>query len=182
VTDLTNDVNDIIDFITHTKNGAILTHLLPMETIIIELKEAITLLTSGLHFPFRVQTTNWRIIQKYSVMGAHYSYSSIYIILKFSIVTYSVYDIIKITPVPIHDSVNVFTSTLIKTAYNLIAIDKENRRYLLLNEHDLKDCTQVSIRYTCDHNWPTYHVQEDAPCEIQIYVKTVELKIAKKDI
>jgi len=84
-----------------------------------------------------------------------------------------VYDIIKIkTPVPIHDSANVFT--LIKTTYNLIAIDKENRHYLLLNEHDLKECTQDSIRYTCiracDHNWPTY--QEDVSCEIQIYVKT----------
>jgi len=135
LTDLTNDVNDIIDFMTHTKNGAILTHLLPIEIIITELKEATTLLTSGLHFPFRVQTTNWRIIQKYIVTGAHYNYPSIYIILRFPIVAYPVYDIIKITPVPIHDSANVFT--LIKTTYNLIAIDKENRCYLLLNEHDI---------------------------------------------
>jgi len=80
-----------------------------------------------------------------------------------------VYDIIKITPVPIHDSANIFT--LIKTTYNLLAIDKENRCYLLLNEHNLKECTQDFIRYTCDHNWPTYHVQ-DAPCEMQIYAKT----------
>jgi len=58
VTDLTNDVNDIIDFMTHIKNGAILTHLLPIETIVTELREATTLLTSGLHFPFRVQTAN----------------------------------------------------------------------------------------------------------------------------
>jgi len=124
VTDLTNDVNDVIDFMTHAKNGTILTHLLPIETIVTELKKAITLLTSGLHFPFRVQVTNWRIIQKYIVTGAHYNYPSIYIILKFSIVAYPVYDIIKITPVPIHDSANVFT--LIKTTYNFIAIDKEN--------------------------------------------------------
>jgi len=74
LTDLTNDVNDIIDFMTHTKNGAILTHLLPIETIVTELKEATTLLTSGLYFPFRVQTANWRIIQKYIVTGAHYNY------------------------------------------------------------------------------------------------------------
>jgi len=66
VTDLTNDVKDIIDFMTYTKDGVILTHLLPIETIITELREANTLLTSGLHFPFfRVQTANWRIIQKY---------------------------------------------------------------------------------------------------------------------
>jgi len=46
--------------------------------------------------------------------------------ISFPIVAYPVYDIIKITPVPIYDSANVFT--LIKTTYNLIAIDKENRR------------------------------------------------------
>jgi len=71
VTDLTNDVNDIIDFMIHIKNDAILTHLLPIETIVTELWEATTLLTSGLHFSFRVQTANWRIIQKYIVTGAH---------------------------------------------------------------------------------------------------------------
>jgi len=81
-----------------------------------------------------------------------------------------VYEIIKITLVPIHNSANVFT--LIKTTYHRLVIDKENRHYLLLNERNLKECTQDSTKYTCDRNWPTYYVQEDAPCEIQIYVKT----------
>jgi len=98
---------------TYTKNDAILTHLLPIETIVTKLQEANTLLTSGLHFPFRVQTANWRIIQKYIVISAHYNYPSIYIILKFPIVAYPVYEIIKIMPVPIHDHANVFK--LIKT-------------------------------------------------------------------
>jgi len=123
----------------YTKNGAILSYLLPIETIVTELREATTLLTSGLHFPFRIHTVNWRIIQKYIVTSAHYNYLSIYIILKFPIITYPVYEIIKITSVLIHDSANVFT--LIKITYNFLAIDKENRCYLLLNEHDLKECT-----------------------------------------
>jgi len=37
VTDLTNNVNNIIDFMTHTKNGIILNHLLQIETIVTEL-------------------------------------------------------------------------------------------------------------------------------------------------
>jgi len=56
--------------------------------------------------------------------------------------------------------------------YHLLAIDKENRHYLLLNERDLKECIQDIIRYTYKQNWPMYHVQEDAPREVQIYVKT----------
>jgi len=116
--DLTNDVKDIIDFMTYTKNGIILTYLLPIETIVIELREATILLISGLHFSFRIQTANWRTIQKYIVTSAHYNYPSIYMLLRFLIVAYPVYEIIKITPVPIHDSANVFTlikTTLIKT-------------------------------------------------------------------
>jgi len=99
VTDLTNDVKDIIDFMIYTKNGIILIHLLPIETTITELRETNTLLTNGLHFSFRVQTANWRIIQKYIIVSAHYDYPSIYIILRYPSVAYSVYEIIKITPV-----------------------------------------------------------------------------------
>jgi len=77
-----------------------------------------------------------------------------------------VYEIIKITPVPIHNSANIFT--LIKTTYHLLA--KENRRYLLLNEHDLKECTQDSIRYTCDRR--TTCKKMHCAKYIQIYAKT----------
>jgi len=90
VTDLTNDVKDITEFMIYTKNGVILTHLLPIETIITELREASTLLINGLHFPFRIQTANWRIIQKYIIISAYYDYPSIYITLRFPIVAYSV--------------------------------------------------------------------------------------------
>jgi len=93
VTDLTNDVKDIIDFMTYTKDSVILIHLLPIETIITERREASTLLTSGLHFLFRVQTANWQNIQKYIIINAHYDYPSIYIILRFPIVAYPVYEI-----------------------------------------------------------------------------------------
>jgi len=54
VTDLMNDVKDIIEFMIYTKDGVILTHLLPIETIITELRKASTLLTNELHFPFRI--------------------------------------------------------------------------------------------------------------------------------
>jgi len=59
MTDLINDIKDIIDFLTYTKDGIILTHLLPIEKITTELREASTLLISGSHFPFMIQITNW---------------------------------------------------------------------------------------------------------------------------
>jgi len=58
VIDLTNNVKDIIEFMTYIKDGVILIYLLSIETIITELRETNTLLTNGLHFPFRIQTAN----------------------------------------------------------------------------------------------------------------------------
>jgi len=40
MTDLINDIEDVIDFLTYTKYGIILTHLLPIEKIMTELREA----------------------------------------------------------------------------------------------------------------------------------------------
>jgi len=102
MTDLINDIEDVIDFLTYTKDEIILTHLLPIEKITTELQEASTLLTNRLHFPFRIQTTNWRIIQKYVAISAHYNHPKIYVTLQFPIVTYPIYEIIKVVPLPVY--------------------------------------------------------------------------------
>jgi len=122
MTDLTNDIKDVIDFLTYTKDGIILTYLLPIENIITELQKASTLLTNGLHFPFRTQRANWRIIQKYIAINAHYNHPKIYITLRFPIVAYPISEIIKITPLPVYKHANIFM--LIKTMYPLLAIEK----------------------------------------------------------
>jgi len=69
-------------------------------------------------------------------------WDTLYIILRFPIVAYPMYEIIKILLLSIHNNANVFT--LIETTYRLLAIDKENHHYLLLNERDLKECIQDS--------------------------------------
>jgi len=138
MTNLINDIEDVIDFLTYTKHGIILTHLLPIEKIMTELREASTLLTNGLHFPFKIQTMNWRIIQKYVAISAHYNHPKIYVTLRFPIVAYPIYEIIKIIPLPVYKHTNVFM--LIKTTYPLLTIDRENRHYLLLSERDLNKC------------------------------------------
>jgi len=81
--DLTQDVENFIDFLTYTANGLIITRLLPLEKIIKELREAATHLTRGLHFPFKVQIENWPTIQKYMTMNA-YDRPTIYTTIKIS--------------------------------------------------------------------------------------------------
>jgi len=60
--DLTQDIENSINFLTNTASGVIITQLLPLEKIIKELKEAATHLTKGLHFPFKIQIENWHTI------------------------------------------------------------------------------------------------------------------------
>jgi len=71
MTDLSQDIENFIDFLTNTASGLILTRLLTLERIIKELREAATHLTKGLHFPFKIQIENWRTIQKYMTINAY---------------------------------------------------------------------------------------------------------------
>jgi len=52
------DAENILDFLAYTKEGVIMTRLIPIEKIIAELKEAAGQLTKGLHFPFKIQLEN----------------------------------------------------------------------------------------------------------------------------
>jgi len=136
VADLTQDIENSINFLTNTASGAIITQLLPLEKIIKVLKEAATHLTKGLHFPFKIQIENWRTIQKYMTINAYYDRPTIYTILKFPIIAYPTYKIIKPTPIPTHDMRDIFT--FIRINQPLLAVDKENHHYIPLNEQALK--------------------------------------------
>jgi len=172
MTDLTRDIENFVDFLTNTARGLIMTRLLPLEKIIKELKEAATHLTKGLHFPFKIQTENWRIIQNYITINAYYDKPTIYTTLKFPIISYPTYKIIKSTPIPTHDVKDIFT--FIRVNQPLLAIDKENHHYILLNEQEINKCIQHMNTFTCEQNLPVYNIKASAPCEVQIYVNTPE--------
>jgi len=169
LTDLVDDTENTMDFLAYTGDGIIMTRLLPIETIIAELREAAAQLTQGLHFPFKVQLENWHTIQKYIKLNAYYDKPDIYTILKFPIIAYPTYKIIKTVSLPVHDNKNIFT--FVKINHPLLAIDKENHHYMLPDRDELKTCVQDVTTYTCDQNLPIYYAEADAPCEVQVYMK-----------
>jgi len=166
--DLIKDIENAIDFLTHTANELVITRLLPLEKIIAVLREAATQLTKGLYFLFKVQIENWRTIQKYTTINAYYDRPTIYTTLKFLIITYPTYQIMKAISIPTHDYKDVFTS--IKINQPLLAVDKENHHYILFNEQELNKCTRNTTTFTCGQNFPEYHVRANALCEMQIYI------------
>jgi len=95
MTDLIDDTENILDFLAYTKEGVIITRLIPVEKIVAELREAAAQLTKGLHFPFKIQLENWCTIQKYVQINAYYDQTDIYTIFVFPIIAYPTYRIIK---------------------------------------------------------------------------------------
>jgi len=167
MSDLTQDIENSIDFLTNMASGLIITRLLPLEKIIKELREAATHLTKGLHFPFKIQIENWRTIQKYKTISPYYDRPTIYTTLKFPTIAYPTYKIIKPIPISTHDYRDIFT--FIRINQPLLAADKEHH-HILFNEQDLNKCTQDTTTYTCGQNFPVYLVKASALCEVQIYV------------
>jgi len=53
-TDLIDDTENILDFLAYTKEGVIMTRLIPIKKIVVELREVAKQLTKGLHFPFKI--------------------------------------------------------------------------------------------------------------------------------
>jgi len=168
-TDLMDDTEDILDFLAFTKEGVIMTRLIPIEKIVAELREAATQLTKGLHFPFKTQLENWCTIQKYVKINAYYDRPDIYTIFIFPIIAYPTYRIIKTVALPVHDYENIFT--FIKINHPLLAVDKENHHYMIPDRDELRACVRDSNTYTCDKNLPIYYAEADAPCEVQAYIK-----------
>ncbi|KYN20509.1 hypothetical protein ALC57_07136 [Trachymyrmex cornetzi] len=163
MTDLTVDVCKTLDYLAYSKEGLIPTRLLPLEPIIIDLREAASQLTKGLHFPFQVKVENWSTIQKYMSINAVYFNSHIFTTLKFPVIAYPTYKIIRVTPLPHYSHSNIFT--FVKSDYLLIAIDKENNHYTMLSENDLNKCVRDTTTYTCGQTFPIYYIKSDAPCE-----------------
>ncbi|KYN29314.1 hypothetical protein ALC57_01254, partial [Trachymyrmex cornetzi] len=168
MTDLTVDVCKTLDYLTYSKEGLIPTRLLPLDQIIADLREAASQLTKGLHFLFQIKVENWNVIQKYISINAFYSSSHIFTTLKFPVIAYSTYKIIRVTPLPHYSHSNVFT--FVKSDYPLIAIDKENNHYTMLSEDDLNKCVRDTTTYMCGQTFPIYYIKSDAPCEVSIFI------------
>ncbi|KAL6427146.1 hypothetical protein ACFW04_008648 [Cataglyphis niger] len=146
ITELIRDAENIIEYLTYTRKGTMHPKLMPIETIITNLKEAKQQLQQGLYFPFKIYAEDWLAIEEHTTKSAFYNKGNVYTILTFPLITQpSCVDIIKVIPVPTHNN-NTFIVTQINN--NVIAADKEKLTYLRVTENDLKNCIKRNTKYT----------------------------------
>lgn len=108
IKDLTNDITDIIEHLTSAKKGMINIRLIPIENIIANLKEIASQIPQGTHFPFQISAENWITIEKFLTVSAYYNNANIFTIIRFPLITYPEYEIIKVMPLPTHKNNNTF--------------------------------------------------------------------------
>jgi len=137
---LTADVGKTLDYLVYLKKSSVPTRLLLLEQIIADLREAASQLTKGLHsnFLFQIKIENWNTIQKYISINAFYFNAYIFTTLKFPIIMYPTYKVIRAISLPSYLHSNIFT--FVKINHPLIALNKENNHYMLLYENDLDKC------------------------------------------
>jgi len=169
IADLIRDAENIIEYLTYIKKGAMHPKLMPTNDIIAQLKEATPQLPQGLYFPFKVHAEDWLAIERHTEITVYCDKTNIYTILRFPLIAQPTYDLINVIALPIHDYDNVFTATEINN--NLIAIDKDKLTYLKLAQSDLDNCVKDNSQYICTHSMPIYRVNSDAPCEVQMYTQ-----------
>ncbi|KYM78976.1 hypothetical protein ALC53_10530 [Atta colombica] len=108
----------------------------------IDLRPAVAVLISlpkWSYNPLQIKLENWHSIQKYTSVNAFVVDNYIFTTLKFPIIALQNNK------------------------------DRENNHYTLLRENELNECIRDIITYTCEKNFPIYHIQSDASCEVQIF-------------
>lgn len=169
-TELIRDAKDILEYLTYIRKGIMHPLLMPINSIISYLKETVLQLPRGSYFPFDIKIDEWLEIEKYVKMNVYCDKTNVYTILKFPIVEQPIFEIWNAIPLPTfnHDFHKFMYAEI---SNKLIAVNKESRLYLILNERDLDKCININNIYVCEKNYPKYHDSENEPCEIKIYTQ-----------
>lgn len=165
--DLQKDIQDIIDFLTNIQSGTLNLKIISAEKLISELKDATSHLPQGTQFPFGLRLEEWNIIKKLLTASAYYDDTNIYTILRFPLITYPKYKIMKVLPLPVHDHDNIFIFTEVNEP--IIAISTDGPTYMTLTQENLNECIKIYNTYLCEPRSPTYIINTNSLCEIQAY-------------
>ena len=144
VTDLIRDAENIIEYLTYIRKDAMHPKLMPIDSIITQLREAAPQLPQGLYFPFKVNAEDWLAIEEHTAISAYCDHMNIYTILRFPLIAQPTYDIINVIEFPIPSNNNVYT--YVKVNNKMIIVDKEKLKYSVITENDLQKCNNINAQ------------------------------------
>lgn len=172
LTELQQDVQNIYDFFSFAANGVIHPKLIPLEQIFSELRDSIPHLPTGMYFPFRLDGSEWPLVEKMTSISACYVNNVIYTIMSFPLIAYSKYKLIKVIPLPVPIQGNLLAFAEVNQ--HLFAVNTESSTYIAFTEEQLNQCIKVQNQYLCDPHNPVYSINSHALCEVRIYANAKE--------
>jgi len=96
---------------------------MPINDIVRQLKEATQQIPQGLYFSFKVHNEDWLAIEKHTQITAFSDKTTVYIVLRFSLIAQPHYDLINVIALPVHNYSNIFTAREINN--EVIAVNRE---------------------------------------------------------
>ena len=172
LTDLTQDVDDVLQYYTGLKGGIINSNVLSSAQITKLLQTAVQHLPNGLTFPIAPNLENTNVIEKLSSVTAYFDRTTLIAVITVPLISSQTFTVIEATPAPIHVHGNSYAVLVIRTP--ILVIDASNNQYVLTDQDELRECKRVATQYYCEQPMLAHNVNNDLECEASLWLQPAD--------
>lgn len=164
------DIKELVGIINEVSSGKASSAVITPQKLAHYLSEALPHLPTGCHFPVAIHRREMTTLLQLTDTYAYSRDSIITVILEIPLIGPEKYSVSKVYPLPTRSSSN--SSYFIDTTEDLVAINRENQRFLQITESELKTCKRIENNYICKPSHPSALLSNAAPCEVLTFAKT----------
>lgn len=131
--------------------------------LMMQLQEIQPHLEYNSNFPLPLNKRNVNLFYQFINVHVYYYKKKLNFVLEIPLVTTLLYDVYKVSAVPVLLEKDLYTFVLPEKPF--IAIDQLKQHFFLLNENSLKTCIKIDALYICKQNTPVLILQSNENCE-----------------
>ena len=167
--------NSLLDIVALGQRGILHPLVISPRKIISELLSKQHYLRE-LHFPLTLDIENIQLLYRIAQTHVLFSHNRLSFVIRIPLLQPRMYDVLKISSVPIHLSKSTYQIIIPQTPY--IVIDKEKQHYFYVNQLELSQFQYVSNMYLSQQEKPIYFSGSRSDCEInKLMLKSEENEI-----
>lgn len=166
---LLDDVEELVRIVTEVSSGKVNAAIITPQKLAHYLADALPHLPPGSGFPVAIHRREMTTLLRLTDTKAYSSDNVITLILEIPLIGQEKYSVSKVYPVPIRSDNNSYY--FIDTTEDLVAINRENQRFLQITETELKKCKNIQKSYICKPSHPSVKLSSAAPCEVLTFAE-----------
>ena len=172
LTDLTQDVDDVLQYYTGLKGGIISTNVPSSAQITKLLQTTVQHFPNGLTFPIAPKLENTNVIEKLSSVTAYFDRTTLIAVITVPLISSQTFTVIEGTPAPIHIHGNSYAVLVIRTP--ILVIDVSSNQYVLTDQDELRGYKRVAAQYYCVQPMLAHNVNNDLECEASLWLQPAD--------